>query len=335
MNLFITNREIYTNPDGSEFIREDGKENAGDNLRFGKYDNKKFLLFDEPSFESDSNYQEILLKEKEELKGSARFFREIYQELIEGNGKKNDVLFFIHGFNTDLNGVRSAFDTLNKKYVDNPNSPIKHIVIFTWPGRSPVVPYHYHDDKKDAIRSGEALARGFEKVVKFFREFLVKGDNIPCNRNINLLVHSMGHRVLKHMMLEMKENHIPFPDLFNEIILIAADIEFDIFEKGESFDKLIELGKRVHIYFHEKDRVLDISKFTKNFSNRLGRYGRKRIDPMQIDVRDANVTKTKDDANVGFGENNLNHWYYYSSTEVVEDIVEVLRGKDSKFTVAK
>ena len=82
MNLFITNREIYTNPDGSEFIREDGKENAGDNLRFGKYDNKKFLLFDEPSFESDSNYQEILLKEKEELKGSARFFREIYQELI-------------------------------------------------------------------------------------------------------------------------------------------------------------------------------------------------------------------------------------------------------------
>jgi esterase/lipase superfamily enzyme len=150
-----------------------------------------------------------------------------------------------------------------------------------------------------------------------------------------MMVHSMGHRVLKHMMLEMKENHVPFPDLFNEIILIAADIEFDIFEKGESFDKLIELGKRVHIYFHEKDRVLDISKFTKNFSNRLGRYGRKRIDPMQIDVRDANVTKTKDDANVGFEENKLNHWYYYSSTEVVEDIIEVFKGKNSKYTVSK
>jgi hypothetical protein len=56
---------------------------------------------------------------------------------------------------------------------------------------------------------------------------------------------------------------------------------------------------------------------------------------MQIDVRDANVTKTKDDANVGFEENKLNHWYYYSSTEVVEDIIEVFKGKNSKYIVSK
>jgi len=91
MNLFITNREIYTNPDGSEFIREDGKENAGDNLRFGKYENKKFILFEEPKYESETIYQDILLKERDELKGSARFFRELYQELLECDIKKGDV----------------------------------------------------------------------------------------------------------------------------------------------------------------------------------------------------------------------------------------------------
>ncbi|MFX3625799.1 MAG: hypothetical protein ACN6I4_00400 [bacterium] len=55
------------------------------------------------------------------------------------------------------------------------------------------------------------------------------------------------------------------------------------------------MGKRVHIYFHRRDRVLDISKYTKNFSNRLGRYGRKRVDQAQIDIFDADVTNTNDD----------------------------------------
>jgi hypothetical protein len=57
--------------------------------------------------------------------------------------------------------------------------------------------------------------------------------------------------------------------------------------------------------------------------------------PLQIDIRDVNVSKTKDDLKVGFDEDNLNHWYYYSSTEVVNDIVQVLNGKNSKYTVLK
>ncbi len=50
MNFFITNREIITNADSTEFIREDGKEHAGDNLRFGTYDieAKLFTLFPNP-----------------------------------------------------------------------------------------------------------------------------------------------------------------------------------------------------------------------------------------------------------------------------------------------
>ena len=36
--FFITNREIINDGNGNEYIREDGKENAGDDLRFGTYD---------------------------------------------------------------------------------------------------------------------------------------------------------------------------------------------------------------------------------------------------------------------------------------------------------
>lgn len=229
--------------------------------------------------------------------------------------------------------MRTAFEVLNEKYVNHPCSTIKHVIIFTWPGRSPQLPYHYFDDKKDAIRSGEAFARGMEKVVRFFHEFLLIGRNKPCDKKIHLIAHSMAHRVLKHMMLEMKSKQMSNIELFSEIVLMAADIEYDIFERGYPFYDLIEFGERVHIYFHRRDRVLDISKYTKNFSNRLGRYGRKRIDPQQIDIFDADVTNTDDDEQYNLDISFLNHWYYYSSSEVVDDVINVINGGVSKYLV--
>ncbi|MCX6232964.1 MAG: alpha/beta hydrolase [Bacteroidetes bacterium] len=340
MYLFVTNREIITK-NHKEQIREDGNENAGDNLRFGAYNfnTKRFVLYPEPENELELSFSQTASKENNSLKGSVRFFNEIYTELIKDTGKtsegldKGDVLFFIHGFNTDLDGVRNAFKNLKAKYIDNPSSPINHIVIFTWPGRSPIIPYHYFDDKKDAIRSGEALARGIKKIINFFKVFLVKDDNKPCNRKIHMIVHSMGHRVLKHCMLEMHNRNMEIPEIFGEIILMAADIEYDIFEKEEAFNKLIDFGNRIHIYFHQNDFVLDISKYTKNFSNRLGKHGRKRIDTSLAGVTDVDITETSDDDGSGIEAKALNHWYYYTSSEVINDVITVLNGRESKYKV--
>lgn len=328
MNYFITNREILKNGD-IETIREDGLEHASDNLRFGTYDitENLFSLFPEPENEMDLIYSTIGKVDTSTLKGSSRFFKEMWDELTKE--KTGDVLFFIHGFNTNLEGVREAFKTLNEKYVTEA-SPIKHIVIFTWPGRTPVVPYHYFDDKKDAIRSGEALARGVEKLMKFFNEFFLKGRNELCQRKIHMMVHSMGHRVLKHTMLELINLKKQVPELFKEILLMAADIEYDIFEKEEAYNSLINMGDRIHIYFHEHDRVLDISAYTKNLSNRLGKHGRKEINPALKYIIDVDATETSDDSKYGFKYSFLNHWYYYSSTEVVNDVIKVLNGKSSE-----
>ncbi len=332
MNFFITNREIIKGKGGKESIREDGKENAADRLRFGVYQKGVFELFPEPDSEVEAIYAAPHDIDAASLKGSARFFRTLYDELIKGGekAKKNNVLFFIHGFNTDLDGVRSAFDWLERSYVQKPGSSVRHIVIFTWPGMAPLIPFHYFNDRNDAIHSGEALARGIEKVTRFFREFLHGGDRDPCNRDIHLMVHSMGNRVLKHMLLELERKQLRVPELFAEVLLMAADIEYNIFEPGNPFTQLIDLGKRVHVYYHEKDRVLDISKYTKNFSNRLGRYGRKKSDTNLKDVIDVNVTKVKDDLDPTLKTDKGNHWYYYSSSAVVNDVLEVMNGRKSK-----
>ena len=67
----------------------------------------------------------------------------------------------------------------------------------------------------------------------------------------------------------------------------------------------------------------------------LHQYGRKKIDTGLIDIIDADVTKTKDDPGSGLDSDKLNHWYYYTSTEVVDDVIEVLKGKKSGFAVKK
>lgn len=337
MNFFITNREIIKPERGEEYVREDGKENAADTLRFGTYKDGTFTLFPEPDSETEAIYSDLKGIAPEELKGSARFFKTLYEELIKGGEKteNNNVLFFIHGFNTNLGGVRSAFDWLQRSYVDKPGSPIRHIVIFTWPGMSPLIPFHYFNDRNDAIHSGEALARGIEKVTRFFRVFLKRGVNDPCNRDIHLMVHSMGNRVLKHMLLELERKQIRVPELFGEVLLMAADIEYNIFEPGNPFTQLIDLGRRVHVYYHEKDLVLDVSKYTKNFSNRLGRYGRKRSDSNLSDVFDVNVSDVEDDLDPTLKTDKGNHWYYYSSSAVVIDVLEVMNGRESKISKAK
>ena len=339
MYLFVTNREIITS-NQTEGIREDGCENAGDNLRFGEYNmnSKQFLLYPEPENELELSFSQTAEKDNFTLKGSVRFFNVLYTELLKDTKKttdgkdKGDVLFFIHGFNTDLDGVRNAFKNLKECYIDNPDSPVNHIVIFTWPGRSPKIPIHYFEDKKDAMRSGEALARGFKKLINFFRVFLVMDDNMPCMRKIHLMVHSMGHRVLKHCMLEMQMRNMAVPEVFEEILLMAADIEYDIFEKEEAFYNLIDMGKRVHIYHHQNDYVLGISAYTKNFSNRLGKYGRKNEDAGLKDVYEADVSNTSDDRKPDIMEKALNHWYYYTSSEVINDAIRVLNGKETNFS---
>ena len=341
MILFITNREIIKTGN-TETIREDGGENSGDNLRFGEYhiDTKEFELYPEPKKESDTNYQNIQDKKFENLKGSPRFFSKLYNELIatNANGKaivKNDVLFFIHGFNTDLKGVRKDFEHLQARYIDHPQSTVAHIIIFTWPGMHPKIPYHYYDDKQDAIRSGKAFARAIGIVQEFFQQFFIdtmkdgKLTNQTCNRNIHLMAHSMGNRVLKETMLTF--GMAPIPQLFKEVILMAADVRWDSFENGEGFNRLIDFGERVHIFYHDNDKVLDISKYAKNFSNRLGRYGRKSKSNSQKDIFDINITGIKEDMG-DVEEKLMNHWYYYTSSAVKDDVVKnIFSGKVSSF----
>ncbi|NMM47283.1 alpha/beta hydrolase [Marinigracilibium pacificum] len=352
-HFIITNRQI-TNIEGKEFvpvgngeyINCTGRETAGDDLRFGEVSfddtkkNNKLKEFkiniypDLPYDEQRENTLEESLKSAKKL-SSYKLFESLRVKQRSEKDEKNQILFFIHGYKNDLEAALGTMSELHNKYVKPENSPIKHIVMFTWPSRRNLLTYR--DDARDAQLSGYALARSYMKLRDYFKIIIRDERKELCKAKINLLAHSMGNKVLESMIDHLERENKAFTNLFEEGILAGADIDYDSFTKPKPMYKLIDLCSRIHIYYHREDKALMVSETTKNAFNRLGIWGIKDTIEIPDDVYQSNVTYIEDekkwflDIFNGTDEKLIHHWYYVKSDTVVADIIEVLNGNISAF----
>jgi len=341
-HYIITNREVtsrnsksYISVNKSEFMRMDGDEEARHNLRYGtvSFDPKKAKKLKDFKINIIPEVNESTLEKyadeqtvDKSVFPSSQVFEELYKSGIKAE-KRQDILVFIHGFKSDLETSMQTVADLHRKYVEPEDSPICHIVIFTWPAKKKLL--KYRDDAYDAKQSGFALARSMASLTEFFKQKLVKEKQPLCEQKIHLLCHSMGNRVLENMITGLSEINIPTVNLFGEIILAGADIDYDAIESPKPMYRLIDLGQRIHIYFHNKDLALGVSETTKNAFNRLGRWGAKKNDQLPDDVYECDVTDIQDDE--GILHETVHHWYYTNSDSVVEDIKKVFWGESSLF----
>lgn len=348
-HFIITNRSVEKRGD-KEYISKDGAESAGHNLRFGKmiFDPTKkisevagdhYELYPDPEVDqSDLTNPETGFTydfAQDNKFGSTRLFEKLNEQGIKaGTRKKEHILVYIHGYKCDLNTAFETVRHLHNLYVENDDSPIQHIVLFTWPAKEKLL--EYRDDAQDAIISGYALARTFKKLQRFFRHLAMqaKQDNGAefCHQKIHLMCHSMGNRVLEAMFRELNNSQTKINSILGEILLIAADIDYNALEAPNPLYNLIELGERVHVYFHRHDKALGVSEWTKNAFNRLGRWGAKNTRNLPDDIIQANVTGIVEEDAPLF-ENVVNHWYYLNSRTVVKDIIEVFNEEVSGFAV--
>jgi len=338
-HYLITNREVtltpgqnYVRVNNNEYLRIDGKEEARDELRYGTVtfnSNKqgyKIKLI--PDF-SDDELSDHTTKDKNPIGkklGSFMTFDNLYSKGWKAKDRE-DVLIFIHGYHSDLDNAVETLKKLHEAYVKNPKSPIKHLVLFSWPARRAIL--KYRDDARDAVKSGYALARCVSKLKEFFQDYFVKRGRKMCNQKLHIMCHSMGNRVLESMFWQLREIGVEINSIFGEIVLVGADIDYDTFERPKPFYRLIDICERIHIYFHRHDQALGISELTKNAFNRLGRWGPKNTMDLPDDVYQSDVSDIGDD--IGFKNDVVNHWYYFSSPSVVQDITEVLGGGYSVF----
>ena len=63
-------------------------------------------------------------------------------------------------------------------------------------------------------------------LMRFLEENFSKDDSTklePCQKNIHLLAHSMGNRVLEAMVEQLRWTYEELPELFSEIVLTVAN----------------------------------------------------------------------------------------------------------------
>ncbi len=256
------------------------------------------------------------------LKGSARMFFQLYQQMLNSDKEHSDTLFFIHGFNYSLKSSLENIYELHKLYVEG-ESPIENIVYFSWPSIGHKF-LTYWNDQEDAERSGKVLGELFTKLLGFFIDAFEIGGKERCQHKIHLAAHSMGNQVLKHM-LESIPKHKLFP-LFKEVILLNSDVEYDVFDEGKAFQRLGAISERTHMYIHRSDDALRISKYTKNFKQRLGFKGPKNRGALNDET--FIVDTTEGQPATTSTEKWIDHWGYLHRPDVIADINHVLHGMD-------
>jgi esterase/lipase superfamily enzyme len=303
------------------------------------YTNRNILnyqLFSEPEKQGYQDVLDVLLSEKKikkskltanNLGGTQRMFYELYKNM-SATKSRSDVLIFIHGYAYDFDDELEAIIDLKKLFIDNPESPVEHILFVSWPASSSIVPLTYFDDKASSINSGTSLMRLFYFYTQFLKDIFSNRDLAPCNQRIHLMAHSLGNRVLQSMLYSLKSENIL--RVIDQVLLLNSDVTYKVFEDSEdSYNKLPLLANRVSIYLNRKDAVLGISQFTKNIlTPRLGKNGPSDIEKFKDIVSIVDCTFIENDLKNGLKFEIGNHWGYLSSSQVQNDIFQTLNGID-------
>jgi esterase/lipase superfamily enzyme len=260
--------------------------------------------------------------------GSERFFTELATDMAADEG--GDLLVLIHGFNVDWACGIDDLRNVEKCFVKPNGSKIKHLLLFSWPSQGSVL--KYKSDAQDAIISGITIGRCFQLFTEFLSEAF-GGSNpqlLPCGNKIHLICHSMGNRVLQNMLDKLRADGNKFHDVFEEVILAAADVDNNIFENPLSFYLLNNLCRRMHVYCNRNDLALKFSAKYENPLKRLGTDGPVSLNilPSHVYLIDCTDVAFKYDRNIQ--SRIIQHDYFVQVPEVSTDVYAILSGTDDE-----
>lgn len=221
---------------------------------------------------------------------------------------RETALVFVHGFNVKFENalIRSAQLSvdLSQNSILEPGAPM----LFSWPSQGKMSLGNY---RKDQTQAAEA--------VPYLKEFL---DLITAQtdvKQVNIIAHSMGNRVLVRALEQYASDYLerfPGRTIDFRIILAAADVNRDLFEGiAESWDAL---QPKVTIYTSDDDVALKVSKLI----NGAARLGDTSVNKPFI--RDSATYETVDATPVASELFGLGHSYYSDNPFILGDILCVL-----------
>ena len=221
---------------------------------------------------------------------------------LERHEEQRHVAFFIHGYSTTWKEAVTTYSTVCKELFDGPNS-LGVCVLFNWPTDGLVT--NYLPDRMDARLSAPDLASVLSELYVHLVERQKAGAADPkksCRAKVSLLAHSMGNFVVQKAAEQLwtRHNQPLLVSLINQLAMVAADVDNDLFKGGETLDKsegdaLANLTYRISALYSGRDRVLGLSAGLKHFGKRrLGRAGLDQRSGISDNVWDLDCSKLFD-----------------------------------------
>ena len=243
------------------------------------------------------------------------------------NEYEKHVSIFIHGYNNDWADAASRYESICRKVFDAADLGL--CVLFSWP--SDGMKLGYLPDRMDAEKTAPALSEVLDALYDWMAEKQVTSAADPtksCKAKTSIIAHSMGNYVCQKAMQYTwtRKNQPLLVSLVNQLLMVAADVDNDLFHGGETLtrsdgDAIANLCYRVTALYTGRDPVLGLSAGFKHFGKR--RLGRSGLDgPVPDNVWDVDCTNriAPDAQNI--------HSCYFDEPRTIALMQQILRGVD-------
>jgi esterase/lipase superfamily enzyme len=187
----------------------------------------------------------------------------------------------IHGYN---NGFEHSIDFYKRicNSLFSGKEGLGICVLFTWPSKGKV--YDYLADRDEARACADDLAGVLSSLYEVLARNQAAAVDDPakaCKAKVSIISHSMGNFITQVALFHTwKRNNRPLAtSLVNQLLMVAADVDNNIFESGEQVgdgegEGIANLSYRVTAFYSGRDQVLGASAGLKHFfKRRLGRSG--------------------------------------------------------------
>jgi esterase/lipase superfamily enzyme len=233
--------------------------------------------------------------------------------------KQKQVCLFIHGYNVNWTDAMNTYSNVASKLFDGPNS-LGEIISFDWPSRGSLL--GYLPDRAEARKTGDDLTEVLSELydwLSFKQLQTAKSTDNACKAKTSIIAHSMGNYALEYAMNAVwtRKNMPLLVSLLLEVVMVAADVDNDLFRMGENVshgdgEGLANLSYRITALYTGRDDVLGASAGLKHFGKRrLGRAGLDRTYPLPDNVWDVDCTNV-----LAPGTGGLNiHGQYFAPSE--------------------
>jgi esterase/lipase superfamily enzyme len=206
------------------------------------------------------------------------------------------LMVFVHGYNEEFPDVsRMVAQFADDLKFSGP------VVLFSWPSQGSLTGYTVDETNAEWAES---------HFVEMLSALL---EQVPV-QSIYLVGHSMGNRIIGNAMITLSGDRLESDlMLFREIIMIAPDIDADVFRKDMA-PRLARTGIHITLYASSKDRALMASKAFHGYP-RAGDSGEALVVVEGMETIDAS------DASGGL----IGHSYFAEDRRIMEDIYGLLQ----------